>query len=51
VDDNQYSDAAYETAHRDRLRSLTRHLAIVGGFFLFYFAGFVSAALLIPKGQ
>lgn len=46
MDDNQYSDAAYETEANERLRSLTRHIAIVGGFFLFYCAGWVSALVV-----
>jgi hypothetical protein len=47
MDENQYSDAAYEAEAGERLRSLTRHILIVGGFFLFYCAGFASALLVI----
>ena len=47
MDDNQYSDAAYEERTGERLRSLTRHILVVGGFFLFYCAGWASALLVI----
>jgi hypothetical protein len=47
MDDNQYSDAAYEAQTGERLRSLTRHILIVCGFFVFYCAGFGSALLVI----
>jgi len=47
MDENQYSDAAYEERAGEQLRSLTRHLAIILGFFLFYCAGFVSAMIVV----
>jgi hypothetical protein len=46
MDQNQYSDAAYEAKAQESLRSLTRHILIVLGFFLFYCAGFVSAMIV-----
>jgi len=47
MDDNQYADAAYEAEAGERLRPLIRHLAIVGGFFLFYCAGWASALIVL----
>ncbi len=46
MDDNQYSDAAYEERSSTDLRKIARDIAIVGGFFLFYCAGFLSALLV-----
>jgi hypothetical protein len=47
MDDNQYADAAYEAHAGERLRSLTRHILIVGGFFVFYCAGWGSALIVL----
>jgi hypothetical protein len=47
MDQNQYSDAAYEAKAGEGLRSLTRHLLIVGGFFVFYCAGWASAMIVL----
>jgi hypothetical protein len=47
MDDNQYSDAAYEAHAQERLRSLALHAGIVFGMFFAYCAGWASALIIL----
>jgi hypothetical protein len=46
MDQNKYSDEAYEVHAKSALRALARDFGIVFGFFFFFAAGYVTALMM-----